>query len=74
MKTTNIDFRKHGINLLVDRQVRAAFLMDYENLDFLGSFDVHEGQLFYHPTSEGVVPQDIVDTVRSMLCHQGART
>ena len=68
MQTTTIRFEKHGIQLLVDRVERTAFLMDYENAEHLGAFDVWFGDVFYYPTSDGIVPLDVVDTVRSMLC------
>ncbi len=78
MQTTTIRFEKHGVQLLVDRVERAAFLMDYENAEHLGVFDVCGSVLLWHgllscPGFDDV-PRDIVDTVRSMICHQGART
>lgn len=72
MQTTTIQFEKHGIIVLVDRVERTAFLMDYENVEHLGAFEVASGFLRWHGIGcRSSAPADIVDTVRSMLCPKG---
>ncbi len=68
MQTTKIHFKNHGIELLVDRVEKTAFLMDYENVEHLGAFDVASGFLRWHGLAcRSDVPTEIIDTVRSML-------
>ena len=75
MQTTTMQFEKHGIEILVDRVERTAFLMDYENVKFLGAFDASSGFLRWGGFDcLSNVPVEIVDTVRSMICHRGVKT
>ena len=75
MKTTTIQFENHGIQLLVDRVDKTAFLMDYENAEHIGAFDAGSGFLrWYGVDCRSDVPTEIIDTVRSMLFPRGART
>ena len=71
MQTTKIRFENHGVELLVDRVEQTAFLMDYENVEFLGMFDVASGFLRWHGLAcRSDVPTEIIDTVRTMLLPQ----
>ncbi|KKK78388.1 hypothetical protein LCGC14_2844080 [marine sediment metagenome] len=68
MQTTIIRFENHGIQLLVDRVEKTAFLMDYEDAEFLGMFDSDDGVLRWGGfVCRSEVPLEIEQTVRSML-------
>lgn len=67
MVVSTIQFPALNCQLLVDRPERCAFVMDYNNADHLGMFQVVNGDLLWHPIGDVDAPEPIVLVVQSMI-------